>query len=81
MLNPARPRAISLRVYGIRVPRGFGFDFLVACEHRGPAALNWDWTQRGSAVRVTVKMITGMCYRPGPQVGGTTVALTFRLTP
>ena len=80
-LNSVRPRAISLRVYGIGVPRGFGFDFLVACEHRGPAALNWDWKQRGSAVRITVKMITGKCYRPGPQVAGTTVALDIRLTP
>ena len=70
-----------MRVYGIKVPRGFGFDFLVACEHRGPAALNWNWKQRGSAVRVTVKMITGKCYRPGPQVAGTTVALNFTLTP
>lgn len=80
-LNSVRPRAISLRVYGIRVPRGFGFDFLVACEHRGPAAVSWDWKQRGSAVRITVNMTTGKCYRPGPQVAGTSAALTFRLTP
>lgn len=80
-LNSVRPRAISLRVYGIRVPRGFGIYFLVACEHRGPAAVSWDWKQRGSAVRITVNMTTGKCFRPGPQVAGTSAALTFRLTP
>src|SRR5215211_5624544 len=80
-LNSVRPRAISLRVYGIRVPRGFGISFLVACEHRGPAAVSWDWKQRGSAVRITVNMTTGKCYRPGPQVAGTSAALTFRFTP
>jgi Regulator of Chromosome Condensation (RCC1) repeat protein len=77
--NSVRPRAISLRVYGITVPRGLGISFLVACEHRGPAALSWDWKQRGSAVRVTVKMTTGHCFRPGQQVAGTYASVNFRL--
>jgi hypothetical protein len=76
--SSARLRSMSLRVYGITVPRGFGFSFLVACEHRGPASLNWNWTQRGSSVRVTVKMTTGQCYRPGRQVAGTYATVMLR---
>jgi hypothetical protein len=59
-------RSMSLRVYGIAVPRGFDFDFIVACEHRGPAVLD-------------VKMTTGTCDLAGPTVAGRSVPLTFRL--
>jgi hypothetical protein len=72
-------RAASMRVYGIAVPRGFAFDFIVACEHRGPAVLDWDWAQSGSHVRITVKMTTGLCDLPGPTVAGKSVLLRFRL--
>ena len=71
-------RAMSLHVYGKAVPRGFGFDFIVACEHRGPAILDWDWTQSGGYVHVKVKMTTGSCELSGPTVAGTYAALTFR---
>ena len=64
-------RAMSLRVYGITVPRGLGMSFIVACMHRGPASLGWDWSQTGRAVHVRVKMTTGRCFLPGPQVAGT----------
>jgi hypothetical protein len=64
-------RAMSLRVYGITVPRGLGMSFIVACMNRGPASLSWEWTQTGRAVHVTVKMTTGRCFPPGPQVAGT----------
>ena len=84
----AHLRAISLRVYRVMpplgwqtVPRGLGVSYLVACEHRGPAALSWNWTRRGSAVRVTVKMTTGSCFPPGPKVAGTYAALMLRLVP
>jgi len=84
----AQLRAVSLQVYRVTtplgwatVPRGFGFSYLVACEHRGPASLNWNWRQRGSAVRVTVKMTTGSCFFPGPQVAGTYAAIKLRLVP
>jgi alpha-tubulin suppressor-like RCC1 family protein len=73
-----RLRALSLRVYGKAVPRGFGFDFIVACEHRSPAILNWDWTQSGGYVRIKVRMTTGRCSPPGPTVAGMKAALTFR---
>jgi hypothetical protein len=72
-------RAASLRVYGKPVPRGFGFDFIVACEHRGPAVLNWNWAQAGGYVRITVRMTTGLCDLPGPTVAGRYVTLSFRL--
>jgi hypothetical protein len=70
-------RAMSLRVYGITVPRGLGMSYFVACVQRGPAALGWDWTQTGRAVHMTVKMTTGRCYLPGPQVAGTSTAVTL----
>lgn len=70
-------RAMSLRVYGITVPRGLGMSYIVACVHRGPAALSWDWTQTGRAVHMTVKMTSGRCYLPGPKVAGTSAAITF----
>jgi hypothetical protein len=73
-----RLRALSLHVYGVAVPRGFAFDFIVACEHRNPAMLNWDWTQSGGYVRIKVTMTTGRCEPPGPTVAGTTAAITFR---
>lgn len=70
-LDSAPIRAMSLRVYGITVPRGLGMSFIVACVNRGPASLSWDWTQTGRAVHVAVKMTTGRCFLPGPQVAGT----------
>ncbi len=69
-------RAMTLRVYGITVPRGLGMSYIVACVHRDPASLAWDWTQTGRAVHMTVKMTTGRCYLPGPQVAGTSAAIT-----
>jgi hypothetical protein len=69
-------RAMTLRVYGITVPRGLGISYIVACMNRGPAALGWDWTQSGRAVHMTVKMTTGRCYLPGWQVAGTSAAVT-----
>jgi hypothetical protein len=79
-LNSARPRAITLRVYGITVPRGAGASYIVACEHRGPAALGWNWMQGGSAVRISVRMTTGNCFPPGPRVAGTYATFNFRLS-
>jgi hypothetical protein len=70
-------RAMALSVYGITVPRGL--RYIVACVHRGPASLGWDWTQSGRTVRVTVKMTTGRCDFPGPQVAGTSAAVTLRI--
>jgi hypothetical protein len=69
--NSGRIREVSLRVYGITVPRGLGASFIVGCVHRGPATLSWDWTQTGRNVRVRVKMTTGECFPPGPQLAGT----------
>ena len=74
-----RVRTMSLRIYGINVPRGFGFSFIVACEHRGPATLSWNWTQMGRAVHVLVKMTTGRCFRPGVRVAGTSAAVNLRV--
>lgn len=71
-------RAMSLQVYGKTVTRGFGFDFIVACEHRGPAILDWDWSQSGGYVHVKITMTTGTCEPPGSTVAGTYAALTFR---
>jgi sugar lactone lactonase YvrE len=71
-------RAIGLKVYGKTVRRGFGFDFIVACEHRGPAILNWDWAQSDGYVRITVRMTTGTCEPPGPTVAGTYAEVTVR---
>jgi hypothetical protein len=68
---------MSLRVYGITVPRGLGMSSIVACVQRDPAFLGWDWTQSGRAVHVTVKMTTGRCFPPGPRVAGTSAAVTF----
>jgi hypothetical protein len=68
-------RAMSLRVYGITVPRGLGMSYIVACVQRDPAALSWDWTQSGRAVDLTVKMTTGRCFPPGPKVAGTSAAI------
>jgi hypothetical protein len=70
-------RAMSLRVYGITVPRGLGMSYIVACVQRDPAALSWDWTQSGRAVHLTVKMTTGRCFPPGPKVAGTSAAITL----
>jgi hypothetical protein len=75
--DSARVRAMSLRVYGITVPRGLGMSYIVACVHRDPASLSWDWTQSGRAVNVTVKMTTGRCFLPGPKVAGTSAAITL----
>jgi hypothetical protein len=72
-------RAMTLRVYGITVPRGLGMSYIVACVHRDPASLSWDWTQSGRAVHVTVKMTTGRCFLPGPKVAGTSTAVTLWL--
>jgi hypothetical protein len=69
--NSARVREISLRVYGITVPRGLGPSFIVGCTQRGPATLSWDWTQSGRTVRVRVRMTSGECFPPGPQLAGT----------
>jgi hypothetical protein len=77
--NSRRIRTMSLRIYGITVPRGFGFSFIVACEHRGPAVLSWNWSQMGRAVHIQVKMTTGRCFRPGVQVAGTSAAVNFRV--
>lgn len=67
----SRVREISLRVYGITVPRGLGPSYIVGCMNRGPASLSWDWTQSGRTVRVRVKMTSGECFPPGPQLAGT----------
>jgi len=69
--NSRRIRELTLRAYGIPVPRGLGTSFIVACMNRGPATLSWDWTQSGRTVRVRVKMTTGECFPPGPQLAGT----------
>jgi hypothetical protein len=68
--NSGRVREITLRVYGIPVPRGLG-SFIVGCMHRGPATLSWDWIQSGRTVRVRMKMTSGECFPPGPQLAGT----------
>lgn len=77
MFDSAPIRAMTLRVYGITVPRGLGMSYIVACVHRDPASLSWDWTQSGRAVHVTVKMTTGRCYLPGPKVAGTLAPVTL----
>ncbi len=77
-LDSAPIRAMSLRVYGITVPRGM--SFIVACVNRGPASLSWDWTQTGRRVHVTVKMTTGRCFLPGPQVAGTSAPVYLWIT-
>ena len=69
--NSARVREVTLRVYGIPVPRGLGPSFIVGCMHRGPATLSWDWIQSGRTVRVRMKMTSGECFPPGPQLAGT----------
>ena len=71
-------RAMSVQVYGKTVPRGFAYDFIVACEHRGPAILDWDWAQSGGYVRITVRMTTGTCEPPGPTVAGTYAEVMVR---
>lgn len=73
--NSARARQISLRVYGITVPRGLGPSYFVGCMNRGPATLSWDWIQSGRTVRVRVKMTSGECFPPGPQLAGTMAPL------
>ena len=69
-----------MRVYGIKVPRGPGASYIVACEHRGPATLGWEWKQRGSAVRITVRLESGHCFPPGTKVAGTLATFTFTLS-
>jgi hypothetical protein len=56
-----------MRVYGQTIPRGFVYDNIVACAHRGPAFLDWDWAQTGSYMAIKVTMTTGFC-NPGPPV-------------
>jgi hypothetical protein len=74
-----RIRSVHLFIYGIDVPRGFGkADYIVACVHRGPAFLNWDWKQRGSSMSVTISMASGLCD-PGPTVAGKLAAVTLRI--
>src|SRR5436190_7596560 len=58
-------RAITMRTHGRAVPRGFAYDYIVVCAHRGPGFLDWDWTASGSYVLIKVVMIAGYCD-PGP---------------
>jgi hypothetical protein len=73
-----RIRSLTLRIYGITVPRGLGSSFIVACRHRGPASLDWDWSQAGGEVRVIVRMRAGRCFRPGRRVAGTVATVRLR---
>ena len=73
-----RIRSLTLRIYGIAVPRGLDSSFVVACRHRGPAFLNWDWSQAGGEVRVIVRMRAGRCFSPGRKVAGTVATVRLR---
>ena len=73
-----RIRSLTLRIYGIAVPRGLDSSFVVACRHRGPAFLNWDWSQAGGEVRVIVRMQAGRCLRRGRKVAGTVATVRLR---
>lgn len=64
-------RSITFRAYGSTISAGLAGDQLVACFHRGPASLNWAWSQGGNGpVTLKVRAITGACD-PGPSVAGT----------
>jgi hypothetical protein len=71
-------RSVRLRIYGQTIPRGFNVDYIVACAHRGPSFLNWNWSQAAGRVNVTVHMITGYC-QPGPGVAGLSARVTLKL--
>jgi hypothetical protein len=78
---PARNqvRAIGLKVYGSTVPPGYVYDNIVACAHRGPASLDWDWAQTGGHVYVKVMLTSGSCDL-GPTVAGKYVKLTLTIS-
>lgn len=74
--SPRPVRSVTLRLGAQPVPRGFVFDNIVACAHKGPAFLDWDWAQSPGYVFLRVQMTTGLCS-PGPKVGGKVASLHF----
>ena len=72
-------RSITFRSYGATISPGLAGDQLVACLHRGPASLNWAWSQAGNGlVTLKVRAITGACD-PGPSVAGTLGSVTLTI--
>src|SRR5579862_9572450 len=47
------------------MPRGFVYDYIVDCAHRGPAFLDWDWAVTGDYLSLRIQM-TSRPVRPGP---------------
>lgn len=72
-------RSVDLTYKGQRDPRGFVFDYIVDCAHRGPAFLDWDWVQSGRDLLFRIDMTSGSCSLPGVQVAGTVAALTVTI--
>lgn len=73
-----RIRSVTLRYKGFPVSRGFVFDNIVDCAHRGPAFLDWDWAANGGYLLLRIQMTTGRCS-PGPTVAGTTAQLLLTI--
>jgi len=65
---------VTLRYKALPVPRGFVYDYIVDCAHRGPAFLDWDWAVTGDYLSLRIQTTSGQCD-PGPTVAGTTAQL------